>query len=76
LPLTATEFRILEQLLLQPGKAVSRDVLVDAVWRDGTEPETNALDVHVQNLRRKLEAGGESRLLHTVRGVGFRLQAP
>ncbi|HLF78198.1 MAG TPA: response regulator transcription factor [Dehalococcoidia bacterium] len=75
LPLTATEFRLLEQLLLSPGAAVSRDALLDAVWIDGSQPETNAIDVHVRNLRRKLEAGGRSRLVHTVRGVGYRLQA-
>jgi DNA-binding response OmpR family regulator len=76
LELTATEFRILERLLLHPTSVIPRDDLYDAVWRDGMGPETNSLDVHVANLRRKLEAGGECRLIHVVRGVGFKLQAP
>jgi two-component system response regulator MprA len=75
LPLTMTEFRILELLLDNPGAAVSRDRLLDALWEDGSQPETNAIDVHVLNLRRKLEAGGRTRLVFSVRGVGYRLQA-
>jgi two-component system response regulator MprA len=75
LPLTLTEFRLLEQLLTQPGNAVSRETLLDTVWRDEAQPDTNAIDVHVKNLRRKLEAGGRPRLVQTVRGIGYKLQA-
>lgn len=75
LPLTLTEFRLLEQLLNQPGHVVSRETLLDTVWRDEAQPATNAIDVHVKNLRRKLEAGGRPRLVQTVRGIGYKLQA-
>ena len=75
LPLTVTEFRLLEQLLIQPGHVVSREALLATVWREEAQPDTNAIDVHVKNLRRKLEAGGRPRLVQTVRGIGYKLQA-
>jgi two-component system, OmpR family, response regulator MprA len=72
--LTDLEFRLLEHFLANPRVVLSREVLLDHVW--GTErPSTeNALEVYVGYLRRKLEAGGEPRLLHTVRGVGYVLR--
>ncbi len=75
LPLTLTEFRLLQQLLDQPGHVVSRESLLGAIWSDESQPDTNAIDVHVKNLRRKLEAGGRRRLVQTVRGIGYKLQA-
>ncbi|MCL6528340.1 MAG: winged helix-turn-helix domain-containing protein, partial [Thermaceae bacterium] len=72
LDLTPTEFRLLETLAQAPGKAFSRAELLEAAL-----PESNALervvDVHLKNLRKKLEAAGASSLLETVRGVGYRL---
>jgi len=68
--LTATEFTILDHLLDPPGRVVTRDQLADSVW-DGVEVGPNALDQHVAGLRRKLEADGGSRVVHTVRGVGY-----
>jgi len=75
LPLTPTEFRLLEQLLTQPGHVVSREAVLAILWGDEAQPDTNAIDVHVKNLRRKLEAGGRPRLVQTVRGIGYKLQA-
>ncbi|WP_328450270.1 response regulator transcription factor [Amycolatopsis sp. NBC_00438] len=73
--LTPTEFDLLVTFLDSPGKVLTKHQLRQAVW--GTEPSrTNNLDVYVGYLRRKTEAGGASRLLHTVRGVGFVLRAP
>jgi len=73
--LTPTEFDLLTAFLDAPGKVLTKHQLRQAVW--GREPSrTNNLDVYVGYLRRKTEAGGASRLLHTVRGVGFVLRAP
>jgi two-component system response regulator MprA len=72
--LTATEYRLLRALMTHPGELLTRDALMDGVW--GFDAGSNALDVYVGYLRRKLEAGGEPRLIHTVRGIGFRLGDP
>ncbi|WP_091305688.1 response regulator transcription factor [Amycolatopsis tolypomycina] len=73
--LTPTEFDLLTVFLDAPGKVLTKHQLRQAVW--SREPSrTNNLDVYVSYLRRKTEAGGASRLLHTVRGVGFVLRAP
>lgn len=71
--LTPTEFDLLAVFLDAPGKVLTRAHLQHAVW--GHDPGTNNLDVYIGYLRRKTEAGGQSRLLHTVRGVGFILRA-
>jgi two-component system response regulator MprA len=71
--LTRTEFNLLDVFLTHPGQVLTRGRLFDAVW--GYEPNgSNTLDVYVGYLRRKLEAGGGPRLLHTQRGVGFVLR--
>lgn len=75
LVLTPTEFDLLAAFLEAPGRVLMKRQLRQAVW--GQEPSrTNNLDVYVGYLRRKTEAGGASRLLHTVRGVGFVLRLP
>ncbi|GAA1018973.1 MULTISPECIES: response regulator transcription factor [Amycolatopsis] len=75
LELTPTEFDLLAVFLQAPEKVLTKNRLRQAVW--GREPSrTNNLDVYVGYLRRKTEAGGADRLLHTVRGVGFVLRAP
>jgi DNA-binding response OmpR family regulator len=78
LELTPHEFRLLEYFLLRPDSVVTRTELLEKVWDMSFDPGTNVVDVHVSNLRRKLEEGGRARLLHTVRGVGFamRLEEP
>ena len=58
----------------RPGEVVSRERLHEEVWGYTFDPGTNVTDVFVGYLRRKLEAGGEPRVIHTVRGVGFVLR--
>jgi len=74
LELTSREFELLEHLMRNERLVVSRDRLLEEVWDYGPYAETNTVDVFVSNLRRKLEAGGEPRLLHTVRGSGYVLK--
>ena len=71
IPLSRTEYQLLELLMANQGKVLSRDVIFDKVWGYDFGPESNSLDVYVGYLRRKLEAGGETRIIHTVRGVGY-----
>ena len=75
LGLTPREFRLLAYLLERPEQVVSRTELLEKVWDMSFDPGSNVVDVHISNLRRKLEEGGTPRLLHTVRGVGFTLRA-
>ncbi len=72
--LTPTEFAILRVLLDPPGHVASRERLADEVW-DGADVGANALEQHVAGLRRRLEEGGEPRLVRTVRGVGYVVRA-
>ena len=69
--LSRTEYQLLELLMANQGKVLSRDVIFDKVWGYDFGPESNSLDVYVGYLRRKLEADGERRIIHTVRGVGY-----
>jgi two-component system response regulator MprA len=66
---TAREARLLELFLRNPRQVLPRELIVERVW--GDPARSNAVDVYVGYLRRKLEANGEARLLHTVRGVGY-----
>ena len=75
LELTGREFELLEYLMRNERLVVSRDALLERVWGYAPYAETNTVDVFVSNLRRKLEAGGEPRVLHTVRGAGYVLRA-
>ena len=72
--LTNREFELLEFLMRNDRLVVSRERLLDEVWGYDPMAATNTIDVFVSNLRRKLEAGGESRLLHTKRGAGYVLK--
>ena len=74
--LSRTEYQLLELLMANQGKVLSRDVIFDKVWGYDFGPESNSLDVYVGYLRRKLEADGEPRIIHTVRGVGYVMRAP
>src|SRR5215208_1643309 len=76
LELTAREFELLEHLMRNERIVVSRQALLDEVWGYHPFAETNTVDVFISNLRRKLEAGGEPRLLHTMRGAGYVLREP
>jgi two-component system, OmpR family, response regulator MprA len=74
LDLTAREFELLEYLMRNQRIVVSRQALLDEVWGYHPFAETNTVDVFVSNLRRKLEQGGEPRVLHTIRGAGYVLR--
>src|SRR3989440_8594603 len=74
--LTGREFELLEYMMRNERLVVSRESLLDDVWGYAPFAETNTVDVFVSNLRRKLEGGGEPRVLHTVRGAGYTLRAP
>lgn len=74
LDLTPKEFQLLEFLMLRPGEVVRRTTLLEKVWDMHFDPESNVVDVHVGNLRRKLAAATATPVLETVRGVGFVLR--
>ena len=67
------EFRILEVLMRQSGRVVTRTMLLESVWDYHFDPQTNVVDVHISRLRQKIDAGFDRPLLHTVRGAGYRL---
>lgn len=71
LDFSRTEFELLDVLVRNAGVVLSRDQLYDAVWDGALDTESKTLDVYVGYLRKKLEADGRSRLLHTVRGLGY-----
>ncbi len=74
--LTRTEFSLLELFLENPRRVLSRQLIFERVWEYDFGPRSKALDVYIGYLRRKTEAGGEPRLIHTVRGVGYVLREP
>ena len=72
--LTRTEFSLLEMLMANPRRVLTRGRILEEVWGYDFPTTANALEVYVGYLRRKTEADGESRLIHTVRGVGYVLR--
>jgi two-component system, OmpR family, response regulator MprA len=76
LDLTSREFELLEYLMRNERLVISRERLLEEVWDYDPMAMTNTIDVFVSNLRRKLEEGGEPRLLHTKRGAGYVLRVP
>ncbi|MEW1657707.1 response regulator transcription factor [Streptomyces sp. NPDC093707] len=76
LEFSRTEYALLELLLTHPGQVLPRETILERVWGRDFGPDSNSLAVYVGYLRRKLEAGGEPRLVHTVHGVGYRLDRP
>ena len=74
--LTRTEYLLLELFLRNPRQVLERGTIFERVWGYDFGPSSNSLEVYVGYLRRKLEAGGEPRLIHTVRGVGYVLREP
>jgi two-component system response regulator MprA len=74
--LTRTEFLLLELFMLNPRQVLTRALIFERVWGYDFGPSSNALEVYVGYLRRKLEREGEPRLIHTVRGVGYALREP
>jgi two-component system response regulator MprA len=74
--LTRTEFSLLELFMLNPRQVLTRSVIFERVWGYDFGFASNSLDVYIGYLRRKTEAGGRHRLIHTVRGVGYALRQP
>jgi two-component system, OmpR family, response regulator MprA len=72
--LTATEFRLLEHFMRSPEQVLTREALLEGLWGEDSPVESNVVDVHVANLRQKLEAGDRPRLIRTIRAVGFMLK--
>jgi DNA-binding response OmpR family regulator len=70
--LTSTEFKLLQEFLLHPRQVLSKDVLLERIW--GYDFDANVVEVYVKQLRQKLEAEGEVRLIHTIRNVGYVLR--
>ncbi|MGO9026808.1 MAG: response regulator transcription factor [Beijerinckiaceae bacterium] len=75
LELLPREFKLLEYFMRRPGQTITRAMLLEDVWHYRNSPLTNVVDVHISNLRRKVDAPGEPRLMETVRSHGFRLHA-
>ncbi len=69
------EYQLLEYLMRHAGQVVTRTMLLENVWDYHFDPQTNVIDVHISNLRQKIDAGFATPLLHTVRGAGYRLSA-
>jgi two-component system response regulator MprA len=74
--LTRTEFSLLELFMLNPRQVLTRSVIFERVWGYDFGYGSNSLDVYIGYLRRKTEAGGRPRVIHTVRGVGYALREP
>ncbi|HST90044.1 MAG TPA: response regulator transcription factor [Ktedonobacterales bacterium] len=74
--LSTTEYELLQLFMRRPRQVLTRDIIMDRVWGYDFEGESNVLEVYVGYLRTKMEAGGEPRLLHTVRGAGYVLREP
>ena len=72
--LTAKEYELLELFMRHPQQVLTRDIIYDRVWGYDFGGESNIIEVYVRYLRQKLEQHDESRLIHTVRGVGYILR--
>src|SRR5579871_6762136 len=72
--LTRTEYALLELFMRNPRQVLTRELIMERVWSYEFGPTSNPLEVYISYLRRKTEAGGEPRLIHTVRGVGYALR--
>lgn len=74
--LTTKEFALLEYLMRNPGRVLTRTMITERVWNYDTLNEANVIDVYIARLRRKIDAGEERKLIETVRGAGYRLALP
>jgi DNA-binding response OmpR family regulator len=74
--LTPREFTLLEHLMRSPGRVLTRVQICEQVWDYHFAPGTNLVDVYVQRLRKKVDGASQPKLLETIRGVGYRIQAP
>jgi DNA-binding response OmpR family regulator len=73
--LSAKQYSILEYLLLHPGRTLSRSMIVENIWDQSFEGMTNIVDVYIMHLRRKIDEGYEPKLIRTVRGLGYTIEA-
>jgi DNA-binding response OmpR family regulator len=73
--LTPREFTLLDYFMRHPGRVLTRTMIAEHVWDYSFDTSTNVIDVYVNYLRKKIDAGREPKLLHTVRGVGYVLKA-
>jgi DNA-binding response OmpR family regulator len=71
--LTPKELALLEYLMQNVGQCVTRAMIVEKVWRLSADTMTNVVDVYINYLRKKIDEGFDKKLIHTVRGVGYRL---
>lgn len=76
IPLTARELALLELLMSAPGRLFSRERILASVWGTHEDPLTNIVDVYIRRLRSKVDEGFEPALIHTQRGLGYRLEEP
>ena len=74
IPLTKTEFVLLETLMRNPGRVITRTRMIEAVWGHGRDIESNTLDVFIRQVRAKIDLPGSHKLIHTIRGVGYALR--
>jgi len=74
IPLTKTEFALLETLLRNAGRVMTRERIIEAIWGNSREVESNTLDVFIRQLRNKIDPPGSHKLIHTVRGIGYVLR--
>jgi two-component system OmpR family response regulator len=70
------EFRLLEQLMLNAGRVVTRTMLLERVWDFHFDPGTNIVESHISRIRSKIDRGGDPALIHTLRGAGYAIRAP
>ena len=76
LALKPMEFKLLEFLMRNAGRIVTRSMLLEKVWDFHFDPQTNVVETNISRLRSKVDRGFESELIHTVRGAGYSLRAP
>ncbi|MHB8645281.1 MAG: two-component system response regulator RppA [Thermomicrobiales bacterium] len=75
IPLANKEYQILEYLMRNPNRVLTRTLIAEHVWDYEFDRDSNVIDVHIRTLRRKLDSDHATRVIHTVRGVGYRLTA-
>lgn len=73
--LTAKEYAVLECLMREPGRVFTRAMIAEHVWSYDVYNQSNVVDVYIRNLRRKIDDGSDVKLIHTIRGAGYRLSA-
>jgi DNA-binding response OmpR family regulator len=71
--LTPQEFKILEYLLMNQGRVLTREMILSRLWRSNPDIETRVVDVYIGYLRKKIDAGAKNKLIHSVRGFGYKL---